>query len=214
MPDCLASGEQVVQVYRSLRSRVISLVRAQDESIGDRPVPHCPRWRVRELVAHMVGGPQDVLANRLEGVTTEAWTQAQVERAEGLSLGELADLWERTGADFDAVLEAIPAPVNSQIVLDAVTHEHDLRHALDQPGARDDPAVSVAVGFALHSVARLDPSVAERLADPDLDQFDLLRVLTGRRSRTQIAKSGFDVELAERLLRDSPLAMPEVSIEE
>lgn len=212
MSDHLASDERVVAAYLALRARVIDLVRSREESDGDLVVPHCPTWTVRDLLSHMVGVPEDILAGRMEGVTTEAWTAAQVDRHRGESLTSLMDTWEATGLDFDVVLPMIPAPRNSQFVLDAATHEHDLRHALGVPGARDSGAVAVAVGWLLNMADDASPGLAVHLCSLDLDDFDLLRVGTGRRSRAQIAEAGLDVDAIERLLDGSPLSLPITSL--
>ncbi|MFM8530400.1 MAG: maleylpyruvate isomerase N-terminal domain-containing protein, partial [Ilumatobacteraceae bacterium] len=200
MSSYLKPTEEVVAAYVALRARVISLVRSRPDSDGDRPVPHCPAWTARDLLAHMAGAPEDILAGRLEGVASDAWTQAQVERHRGESLSQVADAWEATTAAFDAVLPMIPAPVNSQLVLDAMTHEHDLRHALGVPGARNEAAVSVALGWALHMADKASPGLAEQLLALRLDDFDLVRVCAGRRSAEQVAALGLDVAVAERLL--------------
>jgi len=210
--DHLLPDARVVAAYVALRRRVIDLLRDRDESDGERNVPHCPAWTVRDLLAHMVGVPEDILAGRMEGVTTEAWTAAQVDRHRGESLAELLDSWESLSTQFDSVLPMIPAPINSQMVLDAVTHEHDLRHALGVPGARDVDGVAVAVGWLLYTADGASPGVAGQLRSLDLDDFDLLRVGTGRRSRAQIAGVGLDVDTVERLLDGSPLSPPTTSL--
>jgi uncharacterized protein (TIGR03083 family) len=144
LPDAV-----VVEAYRDLRRRMIELLRETPPQLGASPVPHCPAWSVRDVAAHLVGVPEDILAGRMEGVTTEAWTQAQVDRHLDQSLADLADIWANQIESFDAVLPHIPAPVNSQMVMDAVTHEHDIRHALGKAGARDSSAVRVGLGWLL-----------------------------------------------------------------
>lgn len=215
MSTHLKSTDEVVAAYAALRARVIDLIRSQPANARDLPVAHCPAWTAGDLVAHMVGVNEDILAGRMEGVTTEAWTQVQVDRHRGDSLAHLADVWADTAAAFDAVLPMIPAPVNSQLVLDAVTHEHDLRHALGFPGGREELAVSVAVGWVLHTAEQKAPGLVERLQRSlGLAPFDLLRVATGRRSAAQIASLGVDAGLIGDLLAGTPLSLPEASIQE
>ena len=50
------------------------------------------------------------------------------------------------------MLSLIPSPVNSQLVFDAATHEHDLRHALGEPGARDDLVATLVAGSPLRTI--------------------------------------------------------------
>jgi len=210
----LRPDDEVVAAYTSLRSRVVDLVRAQPADVADRVVPHCPAWTVADLLAHMVGAPEDILAGRLDGVATDAWTQAQVDRHRGESLGVLADTWESTAEEFDVVLTVIPAPVNSQIVLDATTHEHDLRHALGVPGAREDLAVTVALGWVLNTAEAASPGLAAQLVSSGLDNFDLLRACSGRRSRDQVAALGFDPDLLASLVDGSPVSVPSAAVDE
>ena len=214
MSDHLRPDDEVVTAYTSLRSRVVDLVRVQPAEAADRPVPHCPAWTVGDLLAHMVGAPEDILAGRLDGVATDAWTQAQVDRHRGRSLDELADAWVSTAQEFDAVLPMIPAPVNSQLVLDATTHEHDLRHALGVPGARDDLAVAVALGWVLHTAEEASPGLAAQLVSSGIDGFDLLRACSGRRSSEQIATLGLDPDLAAALVAGSPVSLPSAPVYE
>jgi uncharacterized protein (TIGR03083 family) len=214
MSDHLRPDDEVVAAYTSLRSRVVGLVRDQPADAADRPVPHCPAWSVGDLLAHMVGAPEDILAGRLDGVATDPWTQAQVERHRGDSLAALADTWMSTAQEFDVVLTMIPAPVNSQVVLDATTHEHDLRHALGVPGARDDLAVAVALGWVLNTAEEASPGLAAQLVSSGLGDFDLLRVCSGRRSREQVAALGFDPDLLATLVDGSPVSVPSAAVDE
>ncbi len=208
----LRSGE-AVDAYIALRGRVIDLIRSAPDEDSVRVVPSCPAWSTSALVAHMMGVNEDILAGRMEGVTTDAWTQAQVDRHTGESLRQLADGWESIAADFDALLPHIPAPVNSQLVMDAVTHEHDLRHALGSSDARDTDAVNVALGWLLDMAETKQPGLGQQLSESSVAPFQLLRSLTGRRSMDQIAELGLPVSLFEEILHGTPLKPPAVTIE-
>lgn len=214
MNEFLKSTDEITAAYVALRTSVLDLIRRQPASARDIPVPHCPAWTAGDVLAHMVGVPEDILAGRLDGVTTESWTQAHVDRHRNRSLEQLAKVWDQTAETFDTVLSSISAPVNSQVVLDAVTHEHDLRHALGTPGGRNQAAVSVAVGWILNQADQESPGLAGQLLAFGLGDFDLLRVATGRRSRDQIAELGIDPELVEGLLDNTPLSMPHSTIRE
>lgn len=210
----LRSDAEVVPAYLDLRARVIDLLASIPDPDGDLPVPHCPNWTVRDVVAHLVGVVEDILAGRMEGVTTEAWTQAQVDRHRHHSLSDLTAAWTATMTEFDVVLPHIPSPVNAQFVMDAVTHEHDLRHALGRAGGRDSAAVRVAVGWLLDMAESRVPGTGPMLRDSGLADFDVLRVLTGRRSAAQINELGLDGEAITSLLAGSPLIPPQLSIDE
>jgi uncharacterized protein (TIGR03083 family) len=190
------------EAYHQTRLRMTELIRGVDDpAVAGRPVPTCPEWTVSDLAAHVTGVATDIMAGRLDGVGTDPWTAAQVERGRGRSLAELMDEWDEAGAALEAAFAGGNAP--DQLVFDTVTHEHDLRTALDRPGARDDAAVGVALRFVRDTwplaTAHLDvPPLRIRSRDtelvvgddPDttleLSAFEALRALTGRRSEAQI----------------------------
>ena len=203
----------VVAAYRELRERMIDLLRSLTDEQGRVVVPACPAWTVVELASHMVGVPEDIVAGRMEGVTTEAWTQAQVDRHRGASPRDLADRLEATVGDFDAILPHIPSPTNSQMVMDAVTHELDLRSAVGQVGGRDSSAVKVGLGWLLDRAESRDPNLVDRLRATRASDYDLLRSLSGRRTREQITALGLDADEIARLLEGSPLRVPDRPVE-
>ena len=209
----LQSDTEVVRAYLEFRTRVVDLIREIPESQASLSVPLCPDWEVSGLISHIVGVPEDILAGRMEGVTTDAWTQAQVDRHEGESLSQLADALLATGTEFDVLLPHIPSPINSQMMMDAVTHEHDLRHDVGRAGAQDSLAVNVALGWLLNMVEGKVPGRAQELVDSGVSRFELMRSLTGRRSVEQMKKLGLDGEQIKLLLQGTPLRVPPTAIE-
>lgn len=209
MTDHLASADVVSDAYIQLRGRVIDLLRATPEDRGDLVVPACPEWTVRQLVGHLVGVPEDVIAGNMEGVTTPAWTAAQVARHQGRTLRELAESYGATGLLFDQIIPTIPAPRNSQMVMDAVTHELDLRDALGDGEARDSAAIDVALGWLRFAFAdRLPPGTFDALDAATMSRFDLLRSITGRRSRVEMDALGLDGAGVAAALAGTPLGPP------
>ena len=209
----LVSTDQVAVSYIALRARVIDLLRSTPESSGNIVVPCTPAWTVRELAAHIVGVPEDVLAGRMEGVTTDAWTQAQVERFGHLTLSELADLFEASAPKIDAIIHNFPQPIISQFVMDAVTHEQDMRSALGVPGGRDSKAVEVGVGFFLNLIEVSDPPLFTELTNTSASLWDVLRSLTGRRTVEQMNALGLDGEAIALHFPGSPFTLPTEAVE-
>ena len=164
MPEHLVSSDQVAVSYIALRARVIDLLRSTPESSGNIVVPCTPEWTIRQLAAHLVGVPEDVLAGRMEGVASDAWTHAQVERYGDLTLTELADLFESSAPKIDAIIHNFPQPIISQFVMDAVTHEQDMRRALGIHGHLSGPV-------AEHTIDRLISTIpiviGKRASTPD-----------------------------------------------
>jgi len=210
----LRPDAEVVDAYRSLRRRVVELARTLPDADAERVVPLCSAWSVAGLLAHMVGVNEDILAGRMEGVTTDAWTQAQVDRHAGATPRRLAEVWESIAVDFDAVLPHIPSPVNSQLVMDAVTHEHDLRHALGSTEGRDSDAVDVALGWVLDMAETRQPGLGRSLSESGVPRFHLLRSLTGRRTSEQMNEAGLPGDSIVSLLSGTPLKPPSVVLEQ
>ncbi len=185
------------QAYRAVRERMIELATSADPTTS---VPACPQWTVRELVAHVTGVAADVVAGRTDGAGSEAWVDAQVTTRADRTLEEIVGEWTVVGPQVDEICAALGDGL-AQLVFDAVSHEHDLRHALGCPGGRDG-ALDIALrwvseawagqpvdGGALRLVAG-PHAVTRGAGSPEatvtLEPFDALRALSGRRSPDQL----------------------------
>ncbi len=193
------------ELYHDTRERALSLVDGIDESGLETTVPAAPEWRIHDLLSHVTGVAADVVAGNLDGVATDPWTAAQVAARRDMSGPELAAEWHRVGALVDEMIDAFPLSPARQLIFDTVTHEHDLRGALDSPGSRDSAAVGVAAEWALAFVdlaragagagplrveteaGALSASPAEPAAVLRTSRFELLRAMSGRRSAAQLA---------------------------
>ena len=212
MSEHLLSTEQVCEAYTELRARVTEMMQSLTLEQAQTTVPHCPQWTVKDCLAHMIGVPEDVINGQMEGVASEAWTNRQVQRHAQDSVADLLAVWESNAAVFAKILPNIPQPVISQFMFDQTTHEHDIRRAVSKPGARDTLAVAVAEGFIRNSLAQNgDPAIAQ-LANHKLTGFEYLRSLSGRRSRAQISKNGFDIETVEAFIRTMPFDIPQSDV--
>lgn len=187
---------------------MLQLLARTPEGSASLIVPACPDWTVQQTVAHLVGVPEDLLAGRREGITSDAWTDAQVQRHVGESLAELRAAYEEVIEHFDAVLPAIPSPSNSQLVMDAVTHEIDIREALGETCPDSSAPISVANAWLLDMVERRDPSLIEPLEGASCSDFALLRSLTGRRSAAQMDGIGLPGARIVAALEGTPLKPP------
>lgn len=206
----LRPGCEAVAAYRLVYQRIGALLRDRDQ-IAELPVPACPAWTVRETLAHLTGLAQDIVSFNMEGIGTEVWTRAQVDRLADTAVDELLDLW---GEAIDTVIERVgqdglEAPA-AQLVFDSLTHEHDIRGALGEPGPRtNDPAFAVAVEFLMTrfdgmarqngllalmlntpttgSVQLGEPATATDLLALSIPDFETLRAFGGRRSVRQLS---------------------------
>lgn len=206
----------VGEAYAGCRRRVSELVRPLAPEQASMVVPACPEWTVHDVVAHLAGVVDDALAGRLDGVATDAWTAAQVEARRQRSIGEIITEWAATAPTFESVLDGI-GPRGRQAVLDAVTHEHDVRGALAAGGARDADAVSIGVSFVapvlvttaaeLGVTLRVEVAGGSHYGAPPAsagavlrgEAWELMRAMTGRRSAGQLRRLDWE-RFDERML--------------
>ena len=200
----------LVGAYRDGRERVLELAEGIDDRDAARVVPACPQWTVKDVYAHMAGVPADILAGRLEGVATDPWTARQVAERADRSLKEVCAELAELGPALDEVLVAFGDAIDRRLFVDQWSHEQDVRGALGRPGARDVPIVGWAAAAMISGHAtgwserglppvRVVGSSGEWLlgeGDPTLTltttDFELARVLVGRRSRDEFLRMGWD----------------------
>ena len=191
--------------YAATRQRVAGLVRELSDEEANRTVPACPAWSVRQLIAHLAAVAVDVSKGNLEGVGSEEWTQRQLDERKDRTLAEHLEEWAGVAGQVDGALEYLPKWAASMLVGDSVTHEHDLRGALGKPGARSSDAVEIATnGYARWFGRKVKdaglPAVLVKWTDGEwvagngeavmtigAPTFEMLRGLTGRRTRAEVA---------------------------
>jgi uncharacterized protein (TIGR03083 family) len=118
------------QLYHQGRLRITELVSDQE---GDRPVAATPLWTVHDVVAHTAGVMEDVRTGNMEGVTTDPWTAAQIERGRSKSVSELLDQWARDAVGPEAFLSTPEGAPYFRAVVDVMTHLADLLTAFGRP---------------------------------------------------------------------------------
>jgi uncharacterized protein (TIGR03083 family) len=192
--------------YGDLRARVTKLVGEIDPADLDRPAPATPGWRARDVLAHLVGVSDDIVSDRRDGIASDAWTGAQVDRRHDIPLAELIADWDCFGPGFEELLAAGPAELTGQALFDAATHEHDLRQAVARPGARASEAMQQGWDWFVGARTRLRAPairfVSERsddvagVGEPCVTvrapYFELFRATTGRRTAAEMERYGWD----------------------
>lgn len=189
------------ELYRGARARITALVMAHPDATNT-PVPATPGWRVHDVIAHLVGGTEDLIGGwRPTGGPTEEWTAAHVARGREVPTAQLLDRWAQLSPAIEQLLDAESA---WQVVLDVGAHEHDLRAALGDTSARDSDLVTFGAARLLqalrvplplavtteHRDVRVGPDAADGqqpVTTLTTTTFEAFRWRLGRRSRRQLA---------------------------
>ena len=181
-------------LYRDGRNRFIDVVRDADPAT---PVATCPKWTVKDVLAHVAGIPADILAGRIDGVATDPWTAAQVEARRAASVADIADEWQQSGAQVDEMVDSF-GPTGAQLLFDLTTHELDVRAAVGAPFPDDLEVYDVALDFVMANLLADAPlrfvagdrtwtGTGEARATLTTTKREMIRAIAGRRSREQIA---------------------------
>jgi uncharacterized protein (TIGR03083 family) len=195
-----------VGAYLAVRARIEVVVRAGD---AESPVPSCPGWRVRDVVAHLAGLCEDWADHRVDGYASESWTSTQVSRFSQNSLDEILDRWRWAMTRFVALDDdpVMGAPAKWAFG-DAVCHEADIRGAL-HAGRVPHDAVLLALKPAISRWRHVlrdakTPTLLLRAPDTrdwwlgeqddvnavvvEVSGYEVFRALAGRRSEFQVRK--------------------------
>ena len=192
VPAGLSAGER----YAAARRSIVGLIGALDAADLTQPVPACPGWSVHDVVAHVTGVAADTVDDVSAGDDLDAWTARHVAARTSMTTAEVLAEWEQAAARFEPLLDAeqmrLPAAV-----LDVVTHEHDIRGAVGQPGNREDPTLLMAAQLLgrgwQHKIAAAGLAPVAIVDAPTDDApclaatpFELFRSAFGRRSDRQL----------------------------
>lgn len=201
-PTLRAERPPVHEVYREVRRNIMALLADEADEL-DPVIPACPKWTLRDLIAHLAGSAA-LAAGRMSG-----WTPAHPSSA-NMGVPELLDVWDQIGSDVELLLSERNGRAGSLLVTDAFTHELDIRYTLNAPLPESHPAFAVAFevlasGFAAaveaHNLPALRLSTdatqwtvgsGEPAATVTAHRYDLYRSLTGRRTHEQITAMRWD----------------------
>lgn len=199
----MAARIQLSTEYQAARQRVTDLVTgllAMGPAAAATPVPATPGWSVHDVVAHLTGVAQDIVAGAVpEQGPTPQWTAGHVARGRDVPTEQLLRRWAEVAT---AAGERIDAGGIWPPVMDTGAHEHDLRGAVGDRSARDTAVVQVGGYVLLRSLQvpaplRVLADDREVLAGPPAvdgpvvvlrtSLWEAFRWRLGRRSRAQLA---------------------------
>lgn len=197
------------EVYESTRRRFEATMRSLDEAQLQTFVPAAPEWRVRDVLAHVVGLVADLNAQcfpAADDIGGAAWGAAQVSARHDWSIDRVLDEWAVEAPGFEDGLRLFGYEEGSHFIADLHAHHQDVRGALGL--VRDDDALTVAValdhylgflhqllcdaswgvlavatGGEVRVLGTEDGSNRAQVAGP---AFEVLRAFSARRSDSQI----------------------------
>ena len=223
------------ELYDAVRARLSDLLRASPPVRLDELVPATPAWRVRDVLAHVVGIAADLNAGRLPSGDAEQWTAEQVAARGDRTLDEVLGEWEAEAGPFEDGLRLFGYEFGAHFTADLLQHESDVRGLLGAPIVPADDALRAGLDWYLDVAHRsLDdagagpiavvvggeqvsigagasdgrPPVAT-LAD---DGFQVFRALGGRRTVDQIASLGWTGDPSPFVMRLSAYPPPLVAL--
>ncbi len=190
-------------VYREHREGLSAFVAGLSPTQLATKLPACPDWSAREVIAHVAGIPADVAAGRLDGVGTDAWTQAHIDGRLGMTVDDIVTEWAETGSQAEAMASAAPPELVRSLISDLVTHDFDTRSGFGNTEYRDGAGAAIAYsnyanrlgtrlverGESVRLIADGEEQIVgsgEVLATVRASRFELTRALTGRRSAAQV----------------------------
>jgi uncharacterized protein (TIGR03083 family) len=217
--------EECAFEYDRCRQRVTDLLTQADAEVV---MPTCPDWTVADACAHLAGIPVSLVAGDTPGADAQPWVDADIEKRRGRSISSLLDEWAEVAPAFQAMMIAGGGRL-AGMLYDVIAHEHDLRHALGRPGARNDRGVVVSMDFerlilsgdlkrrgngtvevrssdGAWSAGASGPTVSLDLTSHPEGTFELLRLLGSRRSAAQVDR--YDWNGSWRDLEDGIFHMP------
>jgi hypothetical protein len=153
----------------------------------------CPGWSAHDVVCHVTAVAEDVLAGRLAGPPSDEETAEQVARRSSRPTGEVLEDWAGYEPGIRDLLAAVPV---WPLLLDALSHEHDIRAAVGAPGERDRPEIHAGAVSMIERLGGDDLAItlggetygsAEAALTLRTSAWEAFRFRLGRRSSRQLA---------------------------
>jgi uncharacterized protein (TIGR03083 family) len=201
------------EIYAGCRARLLGLGPWLAGPVVDAPLAATPPWKVLDGYRHLAGVCGNVLDGVLDGAGSPSWTAAQLAERAHRSLEAVCLEWRTRAPELDARVAAAGRGM-AFVAFDAWTHEQDIRAAAGLSGVRDGeivyslapialasfggryrdagaPPVRVVFDGEEHTLGHGDPEVVLRTS-----RYELLRIVFGRRSYTQVAAADWSGDRA------------------
>jgi uncharacterized protein (TIGR03083 family) len=198
------------ELYRVIRAKMLALAASLPREQSELPVPALPGWTVKDAYAHLTGLCRDILDGRMEGAGSPAWTARQVAARSSDELSEVCAEWLERGPALDDWLVKQSDHGSIFVAFDVWIHHQDVRSAVGLRGERDPEQLEYLVAKALSAfddrfraagvpalrviTDRVERNLGDGPPDATLrtSDYELLRILFGRRSLAQITNAHWD----------------------
>ncbi|MGA9277365.1 maleylpyruvate isomerase N-terminal domain-containing protein [Ilumatobacter sp.] len=205
------SGERWAQEYAASRLRTTALLDGICVEDEQRIVPTCPAWRVRDLVSHVNGLAEELSAGRGPSGDPQAWVDQIVADRSDISVADQLEQFATNGPAFEAMLRGTPQL--GQLVIDLVSHEHDVAGALGTQSDRSSSGIELVMwsksrfvekdlevnGLQAIRVIGGEHTFEYGTGDVELevrgDLWEMFRLTGGRRSMAQLLASDHDGDI-------------------
>jgi len=190
------------QLYRDNVEALIALAGDLDGDQLATHVPATPAWTVRDVYAHLAGGPADALSGRMDGAPGPEWTSRHVGERARLPIEVLVS---EIRLQQDAVCESVADQPSPALVWDVAVHHTDVHECLGHgrpPESLWRPVLDAAAPRLLHHAGvtvrcegvLLGNGVVGEVAAGDeaagdaveVSAYELYRAIFSRRSRRQM----------------------------
>lgn len=216
-----AANVDAGDVYERTRQAMVATIHGSTTPQLQLVVPATPEWRVRDVLAHVVGLAADLNAQRFPAADDEggaAWSRWQVDARRDQPIEQIIAEWAREAPAFEDGLRLFGYVEGSHFVADLHAHHQDVRGALGL--ARDDDPTTVAVALdhyagylgelltnakwgtveiAVDGEVRVAGGTGPRHAGVSAPAFEVLRALSARRSLGQLRALAWTGEVDELL---------------
>ncbi len=145
------TGSEIARGYRTTRERLSELVLGLNDEDLRRTVPACPAWDVHDVIAHMSGVQELLTAGERPTGDTQIWIDTIVAARRNVPVGQLLDRWAACAQGTSAIIDGGV----QVLIVDVVSHEHDIRNTVGLPGDRDVPEVAASVEVMLAALSGL-----------------------------------------------------------
>ena len=195
--------------YRALRADLTALAAGLGPAELATPVPALPGWTVHDTLSHLAGVCADVLDGHVGQAQEPAATAAQVAARAAVPTEDVLAEWNDRAPRLEAFMDDPAGRAAIFCVFDVFHHLHDIRGALRLAGGRTGehaefiaatmtklhrkpwaaagrPPIRLSTDTGSWQLGEGEPVAALHTSD-----FELSRILIGRRSTAQMLAAGW-----------------------